>query len=733
MNALVDITKDPADLFAPKFHRPASFYKRNRKPLVVLEHYVNQAAYYLSKTKDISIEEAQAFIKAGLAKGGQFEFKDPKVEYLQRKENGDREKRETTLTRYIASAIKNDELIAPTFTTYLPPKVKTSVLARFVVNNIALRSAAKKEQFKFEAIKDFVNMGIKKVEQTGRKLGNNGISGAHNSSSTILFNKTAHSTLTSTCRSTSGYGNANNEKFITGNRHYYDADVVMNNIASIVTNVDYEKIKLAVDRFGLKLPSCEDVMDCITYSSSLYWWDQEGLIEIRKFVAKLNPYERAAFVYVGDLYHLMRHNEDFVRQMLIDLCKVVKGDLEKPEAMLAKCPEDYLFFTHQLCRSFMRGVGKDYTKISHEDRCTLALTTRQLALTVIDYQPLIEAFWITPNIPASVAYFPTSIRRSALTSDTDSTIFTVQDWVTWFMGKPTLQGMGHPVYCAVVFLASETITHVLATMSANFGVGEDLIFKIAMKSEFSFDVFVPTMIGKHYYAGISCQEGNVKPELEYETKGVGLKDSTVPKSILDVGERMRKYVIHQAYDGELIDLRHLLDLTADTELEIINSLKRGERKYLRAGTIKDQEAYSTDPDRSPYAHHVLWNEVFGPKYGMMGEPPYATLKVSVNTDTPRKFKAWIESINDLELRGRLIRYCERVGKTQIGTFMMPSERLAQIGFPDEIRRIVRYEHVACELCNPLYLVLESVGYFCVKEKVVRMPCMNGFGTIEVVH
>ena len=81
----------------------------------------------------------------------------------------------------------------------------------------------------------------------------------------------------------------------------------------------------------------------------------------------------------------------------------------------------------------------------------------------------------------------------------------------------------------------------------------------------------------------------------------------------------------------------------------------------------------------------------------------------------------------------MINYCAKMGKTQIGTFMMPSDRLAQIGFPDEIRSIVRYEQVACELCSPLYLILESVGYFCVKEKVVRMPCLNGFGDAPTVH
>ncbi|WP_227625177.1 family B DNA polymerase, partial [Klebsiella pneumoniae] len=52
-----------------------------------------------------------------------------------------------------------------------------------------------------------------------------------------------------------------------------------------------------------------------------------------------------------------------------------------------------------------------------------------------DYAILINAFWVTNNMPASVAWIRDSVRQVAITSDTDSTIFTVQDWVQWYCGK----------------------------------------------------------------------------------------------------------------------------------------------------------------------------------------------------------------------------------------------------------------------------------------------------------
>ena len=109
-----------------------------------------------------------------------------------------------------------------------------------------------------------------------------------------------------------------------------------------------------------------------------------------------------------------------------------------------------------------------------------------------------------------MVYFPDSIRRSAITSDTDSTIFTVQDWVIWHKGKVEFsEGATALATSVVIYLHRKTITHVLARMSANFGIETERIHQIAMKNEFKFDVFVPTQVAKHYYALISCQEGNV--------------------------------------------------------------------------------------------------------------------------------------------------------------------------------------------------------------------------------
>ena len=704
--------------FVNLFRRDASAYKRN---LDFFQQYVHQTATYLTKERSISYEQAREFVLQNLRKGGRFEFKDAVVEYLERESNGDRARKINGLSRYIGDAIRKARIIAPTLTVYLNPKTEIeSLLAKYVDRNIKLRGIAKKLYFAAKAAKNKVVEGVKKIEQTGRKLDNNAISGAHVSASTPLANKTAHSTLTSTCRTTSGYGNANNEKFLAGNRHYYSYTAVINNITSIISNVDYDLIKKAMEHHRLSYPSVEQTVGVIERSAHLYWRDERYMAKVREYVAKLSDLERAAFCYVGDFWHLMQFNQEFVREFLTNLSRKVVGEHADAIALINSAPEGYVNLAHQLCAEETRGIGKDYAKIEGTQAAsTLACTIENVDAVLSSYKPLIDAFWMTDNVPAGVAHFPSSVRRTALASDTDSTIFTVQDWVIWYSGRPGFDTQSMGVYYATVFLTSATITHVLATMSANIGVVEEKVFRIEMKSEFSFDVFVPTQLGKHYYAAISCQEGNVFSELDYEIKGAQLKNANVPRALIKEGEKMMKDIITTIMSEKKIKLGEYLARVADIEESIIAGIRRGEAVWFRNSSIKDAGSYAGEQEDSPYQHHFFWMEVFSHKYGEVGLPPYGTKKLSVTTDTPTKLNEWIKGIEDRDLAARLAGYLSKNQKRAMSTVYIPTDLLAANGIPAEIEKILDYEKVVTDLCGNFYILLETLGYYAMGEKKIR--------------
>jgi hypothetical protein len=692
-------------------------YKRD---LDIFRHYVSDAAMYLHISTKRPLEECSKFVLEQLKPGKRFEFKDPTVYYLERQENGDREKKVTTMSKYIGSSVQEKELIAPTLTTYLPPNKNKSLLVDFIDDNVAVRSKAKKAMFLAKQNGQKLLQFIKKLEQGNKKISNNSISGAHVSNSTPLFNKTAHSTLTSTCRSTSGFGNANNEKFLCGNRHYWNPKIALNNIISIINHTDYEKLNTTMTDWNIRHPSPAETMECITYSTNLYWKNEKALDKIRDLVYNLTEEQRSAFVYTGDLYHLAKFNDEVIRKLVTRLSIAVRESCDDPQNVFKTHREEYRLLAAQLFPFEMKGKAMDNIKGTEIEQF-LASTVKNIHQTIIDYRSLIEGFWVTDNVPASLAFFPESVRRAALTSDTDSTIFTVQDWVFWKHGNsPGFTRETTATAAVMIFLASETITHVLARMSANFGIESDRIHQIAMKNEFKFDIFVPTQVGKHYFAYIFGQEGNINKEYEMEIKGVHLKSSNVPSIITDQAESMMKEIMDTVISGRKISLNKMLTKVGDIEREVIRSVTVGELTYFRSAQIKTPESYTKSEEGSPYQHYVMWQEVFAPKYGDVSPPPYAGVKINVDLKSATSVRAWIASIKDRALAQRLETWIVKNQKVGMQTLVLPQECLRSRGMPEEIVSVMETRKIVFDMTGIFYLILETLGFYCVNDNLTHL-------------
>lgn len=699
------------------FVMTAESYKRDVYPV---KHYIDQTSHFLHVMTGKAYPECQSYVKKALT-GKRFpHVKNPVVKYLHRQENGDREPQELSLTDYLKEVLTNREIMAPTLTTYISSDVFESVLAKYIRGNVAKRNVAKKAMFVAEAAKDDIKFFFMKNEQRNRKLSNNSISGAHASPSTPLYNQTNHSTLTSHCRMTSGHGNANNEKLLSGNRHYWKPELVINNIVSITQNVEYDKLQAVIDKYQLHLPSVQDIMACITYSTNLYWHSRMWEDKFQSLVERLTPIQRAAFLYTGDLFHITKHNDAFMRKFLGQLSAKCLGEVSDPVSEVKKYHEDYVILSHQICATEMRGKGKDYKELGNcPEMQTLIATTANIKSTIFEYADFIEVIFVSNNSPASVPYFPSSIRRSALTSDTDSTIFTVQEWVIWYFGKLIFTERAVALAATVVFLASQSIVHVLARMSINCGVSIKNMWLTAMKNEFFFPVFVPTPVSKHYWALISCQEGNIAEKLKKEIKGVHLKSSNAPKEVNDKAEEMMLEIAHTVMRGEKISLIKLFKQVADVERSIMDAIKRGDGRYCRRGEIKPADTYAKPKHQSNYMHHDFWNECFAFKYGTQEAPPYAVIKLSGGLKNATATREWLEKI-DPQVAEKVRAYLARTKRDKLGAFQIPKQIVDVRGVPEEILLAINARKIVSDISKIFYLILATVGYHGLDKKMTKL-------------
>lgn len=687
----------------------------------IFKHYTEDAAKYLSIETGDDYNVCLQFVKETIKqKDTELGIKDPIVNYLDKEENGDRVQKKCRLSTYLGSSIRQNQIISPTLTTYTNPAEKKSILVDFVDTNIKKRGIAKKAMFAAEMANDTFTMAVKDNEQKNVKISNNSLSGAHVSSSTPLFNKTAHSTLTSGCRSTSGYGNANNEKMLSGNRHYYSPTIVRNNIISIINNTDYKQLEIIINRYNLYIPSSKDIMDCIKYSAKLYWRSRIEYKKLESFVIRLNKLERAAFLYTGDLYSLAKYNDSIVRNFITRLSSKIDIPHNDPEAIFKIAPEDYVNLAIQLCPDITKGKSLKKDLKGTDGYAVVAATTLNIMQTMIDYSDFIHTFFTTKNVPASVGYFPDSIRRSALTSDTDSTIFTVQDWVLWFFGDMCMGDKGNAIAATMIFLATQAITHILAIMSANFGVEKSRLFQIAMKNEYKFDVFIPTQVAKHYYAITSCQEGNLFSKHKTQIKGVHLKSSNAPKVIMAKAKSMMEEIMYTINDGKKISILKYLKEIADIERSIISSLKSGSPEYFRMGQIKSQDSYKKKAHESPYAYYLMWNEVFGPKYGIIPEPPFTVIKVSTSLDSPVALNNWLSGIEDKELASRMQSWLVKNNRRNFNTILIPYQIIESRGIPIELFSAIGVRRIVIDICKVFYIILESLGLYILNDNATKI-------------
>jgi hypothetical protein len=701
-----------------EFTKPNDQYVRDTKPI---RSAIEQQAFYLSRMKGITIDAARDFILTQMKPGGRLEFKDPKVTYMHRENYEDRVLKETSMTGYLKDVMENNESMSPTFTSYCSPDVKQSLLALNTMEKIKDRDRIKGEMFDAKNAGDKVTEMFKDLGQNNAKLRNNSLSGASLSASTCLFNPTSHSTLTTNCRNTTAYGNANNEKFIEGNRHYFDVEVILNNLVSISVISDMEKVERAMKMHELYYPSKEDVLECIDYSRELYFRSNRYMGPVYDFVEKMKPLERAAFVYTGDLYHLHKYNPELVTKFLLDMTKVPTEPLENPDVVMKGVDGDMINLARQICRSF--SVGKKPKEIrahSEHEYCLLAQSVNTINEALLSVIGIHDAFWMSDNMPASAGNFPFSLRRSVLGGDTDSTLFTVQEWVRRIYGRIGFTDEMECLSDAVIYLTAQTVQHLLAKMSANYGVHPDRVKDIQMKNEYKFKIFTTTSMAKHYFAMKTAQEGNVFRSPALELKGANLISAATPGDVVKSVKTMIMDFMIAVTEEKDIYLDDILDTISEKEKAIFNTVKSGQTDFFRTTDLKVAKAYKNqDPDKNPYWYHTFWNATFGKVYGKVDEPPYRAMKIAMEVRNQTDFNDWLEKL-DAQLADDIRAELKRVGKKMFTTLYVPQLIVQLKGIPQEMLEASNARKIVKDSCSAYYHFIESLGLFMVNSKNTRM-------------
>lgn len=723
------------------FIRQLDDYKRD---VNILSDYFDQASIYLSRQANIPLAEAQAYIKSQLGPGGRFEYQEPQAKYLERNQYGDRQLKTGPLSAYINDALRDEEPIAATFTTYIPVKKKKSILAEYIEENAEIRKAMKKEMIQAkveskraeaeaEALRQAAeamnnaekaaeagdkkkqaeylkeHAELRNVAQKYAKQKNNSLSGTAASTSTCFLNQTAHSTLTSTTRSASSYANANNERFIAGTRHYWSVHIALNAMTASIGRCDAPATQAVIEQYNLYVPTPQDVVDCIEWSSRFYWPNSPKMATVRQYAERMTDAERTMFVYTGDLYHLRKHNPDLIRRMLSGLIAIPDIEVENPEAIFKGASGAIKILANQVCSEYTMGLSMKDIPSHPAILMRVAQCICSIGGTLEMFEPMIRLFMTTSLLPGSVANFTSAIRRTVIMSDTDSTIFTVEKWCEWYIGEFRVTPEGRKVTAAMTFLVESTTQHILSTMAVNMGISRDLIGSIEMKNEYGFEVFAATTNKKHYFCLRTVLEGEQLKVPEVEIKGVGLISSTVPKVVMSQIRGIMEHVLFSVHRGEMLSLKDLLMRVTKIELQLQHDINHGSPDYFKLVKVKSSEAYKQKEANATYQQHLFWNTVFGPKYGNAPPLPYSSVKVSLGLRNKTQLTSWADSFTDVVARGELKKWMTTKNRNSFNVLHIPGAVISSSGIPEEVQQVVNVDKMIYDMTSPAYMAFSALG------------------------
>lgn len=701
------------------FLKPDEEYTRT---LNIIGGYVHAQASMLERMEGIPYDEARKWVISEMKPGGSNELTNPKVLYLWQKTRGNRDIFETTLLDYIKDVtVEDSALMSPTMAVYQRPEVKQALTGEFTDGNIKDRNFWKKQKFILGQRGDKQGAVYSDTMQASKKEQNNSLSGAQATSSNTLYNKSAHSTLTSTCRSATSYANASNERFLKSNRHYWSPDVVLQDLSNAELYGPHAEIKLVSMKYGVKIPTIEETLACVRKSSVKYWRNNARMDEVIEFVEHMSPEGRASFVYAGDLYQLALLNPEVIRAFYTEFMYVAYEPLGDGVDYLADVDDDTKALASLLSTKLLAGISLGDAKKDNPDiYFSVGATVKHIKDSLRKWADFIDAFLRPRYCQPSIAEFPGIVREAVLTSDTDSTIFTNMYWTHWYVGKYDFSEDSYAIGYITTYMASQVVANALALLVGNLGVGKRMLRKLAMKNEFYFPTYSLTPAAKHYFTYVSAQEGNVFKQLDTEIKGVGLRSSKAPPFVTERLHDYMRWLMDGVMKGDSWSAAEILKPAIDMETEVRRSIESGGVEFLSSEKVKHHTAYAKGEAAPNYRHHLLWKEVFAPKYGHVDEPPYQTFKVSVRLDSKRRMRNWVDSLEDRSLAERFNTFMERYGFDNTSSFQIPQIIAMQHGIPKEIIPVIDVRKGVTLIMKPFYVVIESLGLYIANERNTRL-------------
>jgi len=680
----------------------------SRTSLTPIQNAEQQYRLYLKvykKLSDSKIDKVIAKIKQNQV--------EPIVVHYVRKDLADKHLTHTPLASYLDKLNQEEAVVAPTLTSYIANKKYESFQSQMITDRLAWRKRVKKDMYAKRAEGFDEEALYADLLQVAIKTGNNSVSGIYAVQGTALFNKTAHSTLTSTTRVTTNIVNVCYERLLSGSLLLISKDSPINYITAML--VEYETKSDAIiniiNKYNLMLPTVELVADYLTSNVSKYVVGYDDAL-LKSYLAELDSYQLAFIYYGGSLWNLAKSNRKLIEPILATMTTPSTDETLDRDACLAiidNAHEGILNATHHVHSELLAGEGTNHKSMELATLRCIAAQVNLITNLLVMYIDLIMTLVIIDTVAPNLAYTPYMCRSSIVASDTDSSITTVFNWTQWMYGHIYPNQEGLSLTGVLACIAGIVSDDVLRQLSTNLGVHTTGLDIIEMKSEYTVLALAIQNLTKTYAQHIAVQEGNVYKEPKLIVKGVHLKSSNSPKHIIDDAHKLLRHILSTMASSKQINLQSIISWIIDKERDVIKSVLKGDSKYLRQLTINNADNYKHS---SPLKNNSGWADYW---QGLIHITlPTAFYKIPTTLNNKTALKEYVAALPN-NRRHLVNKWLIARKKINLPTIYVPKDYVEAHGLPKELEHIVDIKRILSDVCNIYYIILISLRYYKPKE------------------
>lgn len=661
----------------------------------------NLTAYLRRRYPQVDITEIKAFVKNEI----ETNIKRPKMETVMYPSYGNAELKSIDLLSYTKTMREN--IITPAGVLYIQPSKKQSFIRKKITNNLAARKKQKKKMLEAAAIGDLVVEQTYNYLQSSTKIETNSIPGAFGSPFNCLFDIPGYNAITALSRHAIMCGYAHVEKLVAGNFYWPTVDHMINYCINHC-RLCPPNVMEVVRRHNLYVPTVEDVTEHFIDSLKNYMFINDLIYgRVCKAVFALSDAERTFVYYAYCLKTLMKKNEKFFRNYLGEFFRTDVTPSSAEPSKIYGLNSDLLAMVTALNSDLIeRKTVSDAITENPEGIKHLHGIGNHMAARLDDIRDVLEVFMRVDCDTSDAMSHPNMLRKTVIISDTDSVLFSTQEWIEWYTGKISFEKAAYQVNAFVVFLVVMTLEQVFARLSTNLGAENDDIYKIAMKNEFMYPLMLRTPLPKQYAGLVEIQEGFVLPKTKKDVKGLSFRSSTLCKETIAAGAAFHDWIFAEVKAHGTLKASDCIQKALDHEKRIITSIMEGEKTFLTSDPIKDGEDYK-NADISIFYYWQLWDKVFVPKFGEFVIPNKGYKLPLINDGKILKNEEYLKRVAmyDKALHDRLIKFMEE-NPRKITSIYIPMT-LKRI--PEILRPVIDIRGIVYSNATPFMVTLRSLG------------------------